>query len=91
MAGPDGQPYRAKQVVFAVSPLGGARSASGQQVGGVKVTRVVEDPTPTKMTYDPGIRRPMRTAMWTMPNVDLVEEMVNMIRPRARTRPMSRC
>ena len=36
--GPDGQPYKAKQVVFAVSPLGGARTASGQQVGGVQVT-----------------------------------------------------
>ena len=35
--GPDGQPYKAKQVVFAVSPLGGARTASGQQVGGVQV------------------------------------------------------
>ena len=25
--GPDGQPYKAKQVVFAVDPLGGARTA----------------------------------------------------------------
>jgi flagellar basal-body rod protein FlgC len=29
--GPDGQPYRAKQVVFAVNPIGGARSASGRR------------------------------------------------------------
>src|SRR3954454_23161005 len=46
--GPDGQPYRAKQVVFAVDPLGGTRSASGQQVGGVQVTGVVDDPSPMK-------------------------------------------
>ncbi|CAH2939106.1 MAG: Flagellar basal-body rod protein FlgC [uncultured Paraburkholderia sp.] len=46
--GPDGQPYKAKQVVFAVAPLGGARTASGQQVGGVQVTGVVDDPTPMK-------------------------------------------
>ena len=51
--GPDGQPYKAKQVVFAVDPLGGARTASGQQVGGVQVTGVIDDPTPMKTSYDP--------------------------------------
>src|SRR6185312_5296799 len=51
--GPDGQPYRAKQVVFAVDPLGGARTASGQQVGGVQVSGVIDDPSPMKTSYDP--------------------------------------
>lgn len=38
VAGPDGKPYRAKQVVFEVD-------ASGQQdIGGVKVAGVIEDP-----------------------------------------------
>jgi flagellar basal-body rod protein FlgC len=72
--GPDGQPYKAKQVVFAVSPLGGARTASGQQVGGVQV-----DPTPMKTAYDPGNPAANSDGYVTLPNVDPVQEMVNMI------------
>lgn len=77
--GPDGQPYRAKQVVFAVNPLGGAHTASGQQVGGVKVSSVIDDPTPMKTTYDPSNPAANADGYVTMPNVDPVEEMVNMI------------
>lgn len=77
--GPDGQPYRAKQVVFAVQPLGGARSESGQQIGGVEVTSVIDDPTPMKTTYDPTNPAANADGYVTMPNVDPVQEMVNMI------------
>ncbi len=77
--GPDGQPYRAKQVVFGVKPLGGAQTASGQQVGGVQVTNVVDDPTPMKTTYDPSNPAADTNGYVTMPNVDPVQEMVNMI------------
>jgi len=77
--GPDGQPYKAKQVIFAVDPLGGARSQSGQQVGGVRVTSVVDDPTPMKKTYDPTNPAADSDGYVTMPNVNPVEEMVNMI------------
>jgi flagellar basal-body rod protein FlgC len=77
--GPDGQPYRAKQVVFAVSPLGGARTGSGQQIGGVQVTGVVDDPTPMKTAYDPGNPAANPDGYVTLPNVDPVQEMVNMI------------
>ena len=77
--GPDGKPYRAKQVVFGVDPLGGARSASGQQVGGVQVTGVIDDPTPMKTTYDPGNPAANADGYVQQPNVDPVQEMVNMI------------
>lgn len=77
--GPDGQPYRAKQVVFAVKPVGGARTASGQQVGGVEVTKVIDDPTPMKTTYDPSNPAADENGYVTRPNVDPVQEMVNMI------------
>jgi flagellar basal-body rod protein FlgC len=73
VTGPDGKPYRAKQVVF-------ASVAIPDQVGqGVKVTAVVEDNTPMKVTYDP--KNPMANAQGyvTLPNVNPVEEMVNMI------------
>ncbi|HVE05679.1 MAG TPA: flagellar basal body rod protein FlgC [Paraburkholderia sp.] len=77
--GPDGKPYRAKQVVFAVDPLGGARSASGQQVGGVQVTGVIDDPTPMKTSYDPDNPAADANGYVQQPNVDPVQEMVNMI------------
>jgi len=69
----NGQPYRAKQVVFAATPVDG----SGAQ--GVKVTAVVEDNAPMKMVYDP--KHPMADAQGyiAMPNVNVVDEMVNMI------------
>ena len=37
VAGPDGRPYRARQVVFEMAPAG------GQGIGGVRVARVVEE------------------------------------------------
>ncbi|GAB7524257.1 flagellar basal body rod protein FlgC [Paraburkholderia sp. 2C] len=77
--GPDGKPYRAKQVVFAVDPLGGSRSPSGQQIGGVQVTSVMDDPTPMKTTYDPSNPAANSDGYVTAPNVDPVQEMVNMI------------
>ena len=70
--GANGQPYRAKQVVFSATPVeGGAQ--------GVKVTAVVEDNSPIKMVYDP--KHPMadERGYVAMPNVDVVGEMVNMI------------
>ncbi len=69
----NGQPYRAKQVVFSAVPVDGGNSP------GVKVTGVVEDSSPMKMVYDP--KHPMANEQGyvAMPNVDVVGEMVNMI------------
>lgn len=71
--GPSGQPYRAKQVVFSALPMDG----NGAQ--GVKVLGVVEDNSPMKMVYDP--KHPMADGRGyvAMPNVNVVDEMVNMI------------
>ncbi|MDP3617878.1 MAG: flagellar basal body rod protein FlgC [Rhodoferax sp.] len=73
VAGPDGKPYRARQVVFEMAPSG------GQAIGGVRVARVIEDPSPMRMVHDP--KNPLANAEGyvTMPNVNVVEEMVNMI------------
>ena len=73
ISGPDGQPYRAKQVVFEMAP------ANGQGIGGVRVARVVEDPSPLRLQHDP--KNPLANAEGyvAMPNVNVVEEMVNMI------------
>ena len=68
-----GQTYRAKQVVFQAVQTGNP-SASG-----VKVQQVVEDPSPPKMVYDPKHPQADEKGYVAMPNVNVVEEMVNMI------------
>jgi len=69
----DGQVYRAKQVVFQTVPTGNPAAA------GVKVQQVVEDQTPPKMVYDPKHPQADEKGFVAMPNVNVVEEMVNMI------------
>jgi flagellar basal-body rod protein FlgC len=73
-AGPDGKVYRAKQVVFQTQPIAGRPESAG-----VSVARVVEDDTAPRRTYDP--KHPMADAdgYVSMPNVNVVDEMVNMI------------
>ena len=77
VVGPDGQPYRARQVVFQVNPAAG--QALGQEIGGVRVAGVVQDQSPLKLVYDP--KHPLADAQGyvSMPNVDPVAETVNMI------------
>lgn len=73
VAGADGKPYRAKQVVFAARPIG---SEGGQ---GVQVTQVVESAAPLRMNYEPNSPFANEQGYVAMPNVNPVEEMVNMI------------
>ncbi len=68
-----GQTYKAKQVVFSTVPMAGAESV------GVKVKQVVEDASPPKMVYDPKHPQADEKGYVAMPNVNVVEEMVNMI------------
>lgn len=72
----NGQPYRAREVVFSAKPLDG-NSVAGAV--GVKVDGVVEDPSPLKMIYDPKNPAADAKGFVAMPNVNVVEEMVNMI------------
>jgi len=69
----NGEAYRAKQVVFAATPVG-ENGATG-----VNVAAVIEDPSPMKMVYDPKNPLADDKGYVTMPNVNVVEEMVNMI------------
>lgn len=71
--GPDGKPYRAKQVVFSATPM------DGQGGVGVKVAAVVDDTSPMKTVYDPKHPQANEQGYVTLPNVNVVEEMVNMI------------
>ncbi|HEV8502808.1 MAG TPA: flagellar basal body rod protein FlgC [Casimicrobiaceae bacterium] len=73
VAGPDGNAYKARQVVFA------AQQADADGVAGVNVAGVVEDQTPAKTVFNPG--HPLADAQGyvKMPNVNVVDEMVNMM------------
>ena len=73
VVGADGQPYRAKQVVFKATPV-------TEQGGiGVRVTQVVESTAPLRQVYDPKNPAANEQGYVNMPNVNVVEEMVNMI------------
>lgn len=73
VVGADGKPYRAKQVVFQATPMG------PQGGNGVRVTNVVESAAPLRQMYDPANPAANEQGYVNMPNVNVVEEMVNMI------------
>ena len=75
--GPDGQPFRARQVIFQVAPTPG--QTFGQEVGGVQVASIMQDNAPMKRLYQPTHPLADETGYVTMPNVDTVAETVNMI------------
>jgi len=69
----DGRPYRGKQVVFESVPF------DGNAASGVRVSDVVDNPAPFKRVFRPGHPTADENGYVDMPNVDPVEEMVNMI------------
>lgn len=68
-----GEPYRSRQVVFSTLQI------TDKGASGVKVAGVVHDASPMKRIYEP--KHPMADAdgYITMPNVNVVDEMVNMM------------
>ncbi len=68
-----GQPYRAKHVVFTTAAVG-TEGASG-----VRVSGVVEDTSPLRQVHDPKNPAADANGYVSLPNVNVVEEMVNMI------------
>lgn len=78
--GADGGPYRRKDVIFEAatsfqSVLNGTSTASTP----VKVQGIVEDQRPFKVVYEPGHPDADQNGYLKLPNVSVVEEMVNMI------------
>lgn len=76
VTGSDGQPYRAKQVIFQAAPI---NASMPKGVSGVVVTKVVDDPSPMNLVYDPKSPYANDQGYVTMPNVNVVEEMTNML------------
>lgn len=79
----EGGPYRRKLVVL--SEVGGQSSfasalrSAGEASGGVKVTEVVDDTDDFKMEYDPTHPDADENGYVSLPNVDTMEEMVDMM------------
>lgn len=83
--GVDGQPYRRKVVALQQdggsnfgATLDGAMGRSGAG-GGVRVAAVTEDSTPNRLVYDPGHPDADARGYVSMPNVQPVTEMVDLI------------
>ncbi len=76
VAGPDGQAYKARQVVFQTQLMG-----AGNDLGsaGVKVSQVTEDQSQGRRVHDPKHPQADAEGYVTYSNVNSVEEMVNMI------------
>jgi flagellar basal-body rod protein FlgC len=77
VAGPDGQAYKARQVVFqtALMQAGGAREGTA----GVRVASVTESDAENRRVHDPKHPGADAEGYVTYSNVNAVEEMVNMI------------
>jgi flagellar basal-body rod protein FlgC len=74
VAGPDGKPYKGRQVLFQTQMMDAEQTSAG-----VRVASVVEDSAPARRLHDPDHPLADAEGYVTMSNVNVVEEMVNMI------------
>jgi len=78
--GPDGQPYRRRDVLLASDPIGSFDAVLGQvSASGVKVAGIVQDQTPFRRRYEPSHPDADADGFVLLPNVDTSEEMVDML------------
>ncbi len=79
-----GGPYRRKEAVFAAQPVNQSfkrilADRQNNKLSTVQVARVIEDRNPPVMKYDPQHPDADEKGYVAMPNINLMEEMVNMI------------
>ena len=82
VAGPDGQAYKARQVVFQSVLMGATGPQPGEAVdgsAGVRVSTIAEDNRPGRRLHDPKHPGADADGYVTYSNVNAVEEIVNMI------------
>jgi flagellar basal-body rod protein FlgC len=87
--GADGQPYRRKEVVLQQAGAAGTSFSSvlasmqgaggAKSVNGVRVAGIAEDTSALKRIYDPGHPDADKQGYVTMPNVNTVTEMTDLI------------
>lgn len=77
---PEGGPYKRKDVVFEAEPVSGQVNAEqGKGASVVRVSAVIEDNSEPKMVYKPKHPDADKNGYVRMPNVNMMEEMVDMI------------
>ncbi len=82
---PTGGPYRRKDVIFSAvqSPMPFASLLQARldnaEAGQVKVVKVIEDPRPFRRVYNPGHPDADGNGYLTLPNVNIIEEMLNLL------------
>lgn len=78
--GPDGQPYRRRDVVLASTPMETFdRAMSKASATGVQVTEVLDDTSAPRQRYEPSHPDADANGYVSLPNVDPAEEMVDML------------
>ncbi len=76
----NGQPFRRMDPMFKAVELGGQNSSTSQRgVSKVQVDKIVRDPRPGMMVHDPTHPDANAQGYVEYPNIQVVEEMVNMI------------
>jgi len=81
------QAYRARQPVFGINPIGQTQDSFGSlfdqvsqdQGAGVQVLGIVESAAPLRQEYQPNHPLANEEGYVTLPNVNVVEELANMI------------
>jgi flagellar basal-body rod protein FlgC len=79
---PEGGPYKKKSVYFQSTPLSFQNQLDNslrQSTQGVKVTKIIEDQSPPRKIYDPAHPDADGEGYVAMPNVNHMEEMVDMM------------
>lgn len=79
---PEGGPYKKKSVYFQSTPLNFQEQLDGHlrnSIQGVKVTKIIEDKTAPRKVYNPSHPDANTEGYVEMPNVNIMEEMVDMM------------
>ena len=79
---PEGGPYKKKSVYFQSTPVTFQQQLDSKiknNVQGVEVTKILEDQREPRMVYDPSHPDAAEDGYVAMPNVDIMEETVDMM------------
>jgi flagellar basal-body rod protein FlgC len=78
--GPDGKPYRRRDVVLASAPVETFDAMLGKATAtGVQVADIIEDRAPFQRRYEPAHPDADENGFVALPNVDVPEQMVDMM------------
>lgn len=71
----EGGPYRRKDVLFSAETV----QSDSDTLTGVRIVDVVADSSPFRTVYDPGHPDADKDGYVSMPNINIIEEMVNIM------------